>query len=119
MRLILSQRVAVDEIAGMNGMLLHQNVPNPTDGTTTIRFELAQPRTVALELRDLQGRLIQSIEAGRLPAGEHSSTFDVSGLQAGIYSYTLVADGMRGGRCGGLGRRWPIRWRPSARSSVG
>jgi hypothetical protein len=94
-RLILSQRVAVDEIAGMNGMLLHQNVPNPTDGMTTIRFELAQPRTVALELRDLQGRLIQSIEAGRLPAGEHSSTFDVSGLQAGIYSYTLVADGMR------------------------
>jgi len=90
-----TQRVAVDEIAGMNGMLLHQNVPNPTDGTTTIRFELAQPRTVALELRDLQGRLIQSIEAGRLPAGEHSSTFDVSGLQAGIYSYTLVADGMR------------------------
>jgi len=94
-RLILSQRVAVDEIAGMNGMLLHQNVPNPADGTTTIRFELAQPRTVAVELRDLQGRLIQSIEAGRLPAGEHSTAFDVSALQAGIYSYTLVADGMR------------------------
>lgn len=94
-RLILSDRVGVDEIANRNGIDLHQNVPNPSNGTTLIRFELTQPRQVTMELRDLQGRLIESIQKGQLPAGNHQVEFNVSDLQGGIYTYTLVADGMR------------------------
>ena len=94
-RLILSDRVGVDEIANRNGIDLHQNIPNPSNGTTLIRFELTQPRQVTMELRDLQGRLIESIQQGQLPAGNHQVEFNVSDLQGGIYTYTLVADGMR------------------------
>lgn len=94
-RLILSERVGVDEIANMNGIELHQNVPNPTNGSTTIRFELTQSRNVAMEIRDLQGRLIDRMEQGQLPAGTHSMNYQVAQLQGGIYTYTLVADGMR------------------------
>lgn len=94
-RLILSERVGVDEIANRNGMILHQNVPNPTQGTTSIRFELLQSRNVSMELRDLQGRLIERVERGQLPAGEHRLDMDVASLQGGIYTYTLVADGIR------------------------
>ncbi|MDG2209557.1 MAG: hypothetical protein P8K81_06165 [Flavobacteriales bacterium] len=67
-RLIMSERVGVDEIANLNGIELHQNVPNPTNGSTTIRFELLQSRNVAVEIRDLQGRLIDLMEQGQLPA---------------------------------------------------
>jgi hypothetical protein len=94
-RLILSERVGVDEIANRNGIQLFQNIPNPTDGTTMIRFELLQTRNVTMEMRDLQGRLIQAIERGQLPAGNHQVDMNVSDLQGGIYTYTLVADGMR------------------------
>ena len=59
----------MDEIANRNGIQLFQNIPNPTDGTTMIRFELLQSRNVTVELRDLQGRLIQAVERGQLPAG--------------------------------------------------
>jgi hypothetical protein len=93
--LILSERVGVDEIANRNGIQLFQNVPNPTNGTTMIRFELLQTRNVTMEMRDLQGRLIQAIEQGQLPAGNHRVDMNVSDLQGGIYTYTLVADGMR------------------------
>ena len=93
--MILSERVGVDEIANMNGIELHQNVPNPTNGSTTIRFELTQSRNVAMEIRDLQGRLIDRMEQGQLPAGTHSMNYQVAQLQGGIYTYTLVADGMR------------------------
>jgi hypothetical protein len=48
-----------------------------------------------MEMRDLQGRLIQSVQRGQLPAGNHQVDLNVSDLQAGIYTYSLVADGMR------------------------
>jgi hypothetical protein len=94
-RLILSQRVGIDEIANLNGIELYQNVPNPAEATTSIRFELLQARRVALEIRDLQGRLIEVLDQGMLPAGTHNVVYDVAGLGAGLYTYTLVADGMR------------------------
>jgi hypothetical protein len=94
-RLILSERVGIDEIANYNGIDLHQNVPNPANGTTMIRFEMLQSRNVTVEMRDLQGRLIQSVQRGQLPAGTHQVELNVADLQSGIYTYTLVADGMR------------------------
>jgi hypothetical protein len=94
-RLILSQRVGIDEIANLNGIELYQNIPNPAEATTNIRFELLQARRVSLEIRDLQGRLIEVLEQGMLPAGEHNVVYDVANLGAGLYTYTLVADGMR------------------------
>lgn len=94
-RLILSERVGIDEIANANGIQLFQNVPNPANGTTQFRFEMLQARKVSLEIRDLQGRIIDVIERGQLAAGEHQVQYDVTALNAGIYTYTLVADGMR------------------------
>jgi hypothetical protein len=79
----------------LNGIELHQNVPNPTNGSTTIRFELLQSRNVAVEIRDLQGRLIDLMEQGQLPAGLHQMEYNVAKLGGGIYTYTLVADGIR------------------------
>jgi hypothetical protein len=94
-RLILSERVGVDEIANMNGIELYQNTPNPANGNTTIRFELMQSRNVTMEIRDVQGRLIDRLNQGQLPAGMHSMDYHVAQLQGGIYTYTLVADGLR------------------------
>ncbi|MGB1122780.1 MAG: T9SS type A sorting domain-containing protein [Flavobacteriales bacterium] len=94
-RLILSERVGIDEIANYNGIDLRQNVPNPANGTTMVRFEMLQSRNVTVEMRDLQGRLIQSVQRGQLSAGAHQVELNVTDLQSGIYTYTLVADGMR------------------------
>lgn len=93
-RLILSERVAVDEIANLNGINLGQNVPNPANNLTTFNFDLSQSRSVTFEVRDLSGRIVTSIEKGTLGAGVHSITYDVSALSSGLYTYTLIADGI-------------------------
>ena len=93
-RLILSERVGVDEIANLNGINLNQNIPNPASNVTTFNFDLSQSRSVQFEIRDLSGRVITRLEKGTLGAGAHTVTYDVSALSSGLYTYTLIVDGV-------------------------
>lgn len=90
--LILSERISVDEIAAANGVTLNQNIPNPATNETTFKFEINQSRDISLEIRDLSGRVVASINEGTLGAGVHTVNYDVSALSAGLYTYTLIAD---------------------------
>ena len=91
-RLILSERVSVDEIASMNGINLGQNTPNPASNTTVFSFDISQSRAISFEVRDLSGRVVTRIEEGTLGAGNHTISYDVSMLSSGLYTYTLIAD---------------------------
>lgn len=93
-RLILSERVAVDEISTIGGVTLNQNIPNPANNATTFKFELNSSKNVSLELRDLSGRIVASINEGTLGAGVHTIDYNVSDLSSGLYTYTLIADGV-------------------------
>ncbi|MDZ7719349.1 MAG: T9SS type A sorting domain-containing protein [Balneolaceae bacterium] len=66
------------------------NYPNPFNPATTIPFELNSPTTVSLSVYDMMGRTI-SVVTDQEPynAGEHTLTFDASGLSSGIYIYRL------------------------------
>ncbi|MEW6467941.1 MAG: T9SS type A sorting domain-containing protein [Bacteroidota bacterium] len=77
------------------GIKLHPNQPNPFKGTTTVQYELENSGKVSLEIYDLTGKLITTINEGNQPAGKHSIEVDGSSLQAGVYFYTLVVDGVK------------------------
>ena len=71
---------------------LHQNYPNPFRGGTKVRFDLARPETVTLDVYDVQGRLVSKpLDAKKLEAGSH--VIDVSRLPRGasVYFYRLRA----------------------------
>ncbi|MBN8678192.1 MAG: T9SS type A sorting domain-containing protein [Chitinophagales bacterium] len=70
---------------------LGQNYPNPYDKQTTVPFTLTNPAEVALEIWDLQGRKVSSLELGKLSSGEHTALIDIDalGLPAGNYAYQL------------------------------
>jgi len=93
-RLITGARVAVDELANMNGITLAQNIPNPASNTTTFRFDLNSSRSVILEIRDISGRVVSTLSEGTLGAGSHTIDFDINHLSSGLYTYTLIADGI-------------------------
>lgn len=93
-RLILSERVSVDEIASLNGITLLQNRPNPATNITTFSFELNSNKNVQFEIRDISGRVVANIDKGSLGAGTHTIDFDVTSLSSGMYTYTLVANGV-------------------------
>ncbi len=77
---------------------LRQNSPNPFNPTTTIRFSLAEAGPVRISVFDVAGRLVRTLEDGRMDAGEHSSVWDGrddAGAPAasGIYFYSISTEG--------------------------
>jgi len=72
---------------------LGQNYPNPFKQTTEISYELANGSNVMIEVMDLSGRQVMEVNEGFKPAGKHTKVLNVGNLDAGIYFYTLKADG--------------------------
>jgi predicted GH43/DUF377 family glycosyl hydrolase len=72
---------------------LAQNLPNPFNPSTQIRFDLPAAGQVQLAVYNLRGELVRTLVSGELPAGTHAFTFDGSGLASGVYLYRLQAEG--------------------------
>jgi hypothetical protein len=70
---------------------LEQNYPNPFNPTTQIRFTLNSAQPVTINVYDILGRMVSSVNAGMLSPGTHNMTFNANGLSSGIYLYTVTA----------------------------
>ena len=76
---------------------LNQNYPNPFNPETRISFNLPQTEKVELNIYDLKGRLINTLENGKLGDGEHQYIWDGKNDQkkevgSGVYFYQLKTD---------------------------
>jgi hypothetical protein len=71
---------------------LSQNTPNPFSTQTTIAYELKKSANVSIQVFDLNGQTVTTLFKGRQEAGEHSATWDASGIAAGVYFYRLETD---------------------------
>ncbi len=70
---------------------LGQNFPNPASAKTSIRYTLQEPSSsTTIRLFDAAGNVVTTIDEGARPAGEHTATVDVSGMQNGTYLYHLT-----------------------------
>ncbi|HEY9165464.1 MAG TPA: M1 family aminopeptidase [Candidatus Kryptonia bacterium] len=64
--------------------------PNPFSRSTTIQYVIAGDSKVTIEVYDILGRKIRSIEQGYQSAGFHDITFDAVGLASGAYLCRIV-----------------------------
>ena len=85
--------------AAPRAVRLDPNFPNPFNGRTSIRFDLARPGRAELTVHDLAGRVVATLHRGKLPAGTHSLSWDGRGaggraLASGVYLYRLRAASM-------------------------
>jgi Chaperone of endosialidase len=72
--------------------ILYQNIPNPFNQTTEIKYFLTENiRVAVLYIYNMQGIQIKSIPI--LNRGNGSESINGSELRPGMYLYTLVADG--------------------------
>ncbi len=85
--------IGISESADRN-LKVMQNYPNPFSGTSTIRYELAKPAHVSLEVYDLAGRKVSVINEGAKDAGIHQVSLNAKSFSKGVYFYTLKADGV-------------------------
>jgi lysophospholipase L1-like esterase len=64
-------------------------MPNPFRGETALRYSLTAPTRVTVELYDLRGRRIETLEDRVADAGPHRVVFSAHGLPSGIYFYRV------------------------------
>ena len=94
-RLITCPVVSVDVLGAYNGVHLQGNYPNPTNGETRFTFTSDWGGDFMIELRDLQGRLVDVLDLGARPAGEHTVVYDASPLADGMYTFSLLTGDAR------------------------
>lgn len=75
---------------------LAQNYPNPFNPTTNISYDIPEQSEVLLQIFDLMGRKIVTLESAIRIAGRHTATFDASQLSSGLYIARLRAIGISG-----------------------
>jgi hypothetical protein len=76
-------------------LVLEQNVPNPFNPRTSIRFYLPARTTVRLDVYDVRGALVKRIATGVFDSGSHAVEWDGTdskgqGVASGFYVYRLV-----------------------------
>ncbi|NIR49543.1 T9SS type A sorting domain-containing protein [candidate division KSB1 bacterium] len=73
---------------------LNQNYPNPFNATTAIRYALPVAGKVTLEIFDVLGREVFTLEDEAIKAaGFHETVADFSGLGSGVYFYRIRVEG--------------------------
>ncbi|MEW6102543.1 MAG: T9SS type A sorting domain-containing protein [bacterium] len=82
--------------------MLLQSYPNPADNSCYIPFKLASDANVSLEVYNILGQKVRTIEAGNKPKGSYTQKdrailFDLRNdnnqpLSSGLYFYKLKAN---------------------------
>ncbi len=76
---------------------LNQNFPNPFNPTTTISYNLKEDAKVALDIYNIRGQLVKSLQSGFVTKGLHSVIWegkDTAGnsCASGVYLYKMTTN---------------------------
>ena len=77
-----------EEMEFNGSTILYQNTPNPFIGKTLIGFTLAKAETINLTIRDINGRIINSISQN---CKKGYNSIEVNNIPLGVHYYTLEA----------------------------
>ena len=72
--------------------LTGQIFPNPLRGMGTMTVNLKQSGNLVIEITNMVGQKVMSVDKGYVNSGSQQFTIDASGLQAGVYFYTIKLD---------------------------
>ncbi|RPI72257.1 MAG: T9SS C-terminal target domain-containing protein, partial [Ignavibacteriales bacterium] len=90
-----SPEVEVDFAVPSEFSLL-QNFPNPFNPSTRISFTLPVESNVTIKLFNVIGEELNNLAKGSFGAGVHNIDFNASGLNSGVYFYSIEAVGIDG-----------------------
>jgi len=85
-------------IAAPNEYSLGQNFPNPFNPSTTIDFSLMSDARVTLKLYNALGQEVKTLLSDNYAMGTCKIDFNASGLNSGVYFYTIEASGVDGSK---------------------
>lgn len=68
--------------------------PNPTDGSSTIKYSVDVPSNIKIVVYDMQGKMIKVLADKKQDAGVYTMQWDNSGLAKGVYVVSAFKNGM-------------------------
>ena len=72
------------------GFNIGQNVPNPFDNTSIISYSLENEADVSIEILDVTGKVVKTINQGTQTAGNYQIILDANEFAEGSYFYTFT-----------------------------
>ncbi len=78
-----------------DGATLDQNYPNPFNPSTTISYSLVEESPVVLKVSNVLGMEVATLVNEVRSAGTHTVVFHAEGLESGMYTYELTANGRK------------------------
>lgn len=72
-----------------------QNMPNPFGNNTIINYELNSAANVSVEIVDVTGKVVNSINNGTQTAGAYTLELDAADYAEGVYYYTFTVGSER------------------------
>lgn len=67
--------------------------PNPAANNTVLNYSLAVSSKVVMNIFDMNGRLVSSLDKGMQSAGSHSQIIDLRSMEKGVYMIQIVTNG--------------------------
>jgi len=88
---VISNVVGVADEApeAVDAITLAQNAPNPFNPTTTINFSLAKAGNTTVEIYNVAGQKVDTINNEYMETGPHSAVWEATGFSAGVYFCTV------------------------------
>lgn len=88
-RPVLRSFIGIED-AVANNFAIGQNMPNPFNATSVINYELNEAANVSIEIVDVTGKVVKSINKGTQGAGEYTLNLDATDFAEGVYYYTFT-----------------------------
>ncbi|MDP2301352.1 MAG: YCF48-related protein [Ignavibacteria bacterium] len=77
---------------------LSQNYPNPFNPATSIKYSIAEPSKVTLNIYNLIGEKVAELVNTQQDAGYHQLNFNAGKLSSGVYFFTINAESISSGQ---------------------
>lgn len=84
--------VGLDEVK-VNGEASINLYPNPAANSTTLNYNLEVASNVVMNIYDMNGRLISTLDKGTQSAGSHSQIIDLRSMDKGVYMIQKLTKG--------------------------
>jgi hypothetical protein len=84
--------IIISNSSASNSYKLYQNVPNPFNGTTTVKFYVPENSEVNIGIYNMLGEYVAEITNDNYVSGEHEVVFNSNDLGQGTYFIRMNTD---------------------------
>ena len=88
----IASNIIVSGATSADAYKLYQNVPNPFNGITTVKFYVPESTEVTIGVYNMLGEQVAEITNDIYNVGKHEVTFDANGLGQGTYFVRMNTD---------------------------